>query len=261
MRKLILLFLFPFFLYGQGPISGFRAPEGEIAVALTYSTESFDTYLQPTGNEDRELTAVSYNLFMEAATGSRTSVVLTLPYVETDATNRGLQDASVWLKYLNFQKINRLKTTNVFTAVGLTFPIGNYPTDNPAAIGQQATVFQGRLAYQLRHESGWFINAISGIDFQIAPDSRAAWPLLLRGGFGGPWLYVEAWYELMQSLEAGTSGSTSLAGTGSSWNRVGTTFYVPIRPWVGVTLGGAWILSGEFIGQSSRLNFGTVFKL
>ncbi|MEL6275960.1 MAG: hypothetical protein AAFU03_12735, partial [Bacteroidota bacterium] len=146
-------------------------------------------------------------------------------------------------------------------AIGLSVPVGDYPTDNEAAIGQRATVFQGRLVYQLQHQDGWFLNAASGIDFQLSPDSRSSWPFLLRGGYGGPYFYVEGWFEIVRAIESGVASQTAVAGTGSSWNRLGATVYVPVFKWLGFTVGGAWITSGEFIGQSNRLNLGAVFNL
>ncbi len=246
----------------QGPISGFRQTKGETALALTYSYENYDRYLRPEGNETRTLEATSYSLFVEAATGARSSIVATLPYIRTNSQNSSLQDASIWIKYLNLQEVKKNSLHNVFTAVGLSFPLGNYPIDNAAAIGQKASIFQSRLVYQFQHEQGWFINAASGIDFQFSPEGRASIPLLLRTGYGGPYFYVETWWELVSALNnQNTATSTALAGTGSSWSRAGATLYVPIRPWFGIVVGGAWILSGQYIGQSSRLNVGSVFKL
>lgn len=262
-RFLFLVSSFCFtWLCAQGPISGFKPVKGETAIALMYSSESYNRYLSPQGDEERSLDAISYSFFIEAATGARSSIVATLPYIQTERQNTGLQDASVWLKYLNLQDVKKHSLHNVFTAVGLSFPVGNYPIDDVAAIGQKASIFQTRLVYQFQHELGWFLNAASGIDFQFSPDGRASIPLLLRTGYGGPYFYVEAWWELVSALNGqNTTSSTALAGTGSSWSRLGSTLYVPIRPWFGLTLGGAWILSGQYIGQSSRINIGSVFKL
>ena len=258
---ILLLLTSTLMLTAQGPVSGFPTPKGEVAIALNYGFESYDTYLNPDGNENRELQATSYNLFIEAGTGKQTSLILSLPYVETNAQNSSLQDASLWLKYQNIDSRKGRGRNWLFTAIGATFPIGDYPIDGPFAIGQQAFTMQGRLVYQYQHDDGWFLSAQSGIDFQLSPDSRAIWPVLFRSGYGGPWFYVEGWLEFVSALDNTQAERTALAGTGSSWTRAGTTFYVPIQPWVGVFVGGAWILGGEFIGQSSRINAGVVFKL
>ncbi|MEM6396665.1 MAG: transporter [Bacteroidota bacterium] len=246
--------------YAQGPIAGFAVPKGEVAIALNYATEHYDTYLNPDGDEDRSLTAMSYSLFVEAGLGDQTAIVVSLPYVETNDENSDFQDASIFLKYRNLESRDGEARHWLHTAVGATFPIGNYPTDGEFAIGQQAFVFQGRLVYQYQHDQGWFLSALSGIDFQLSPDSRAVWPLLFRAGYGAPWLYLEGWLEFVTALDGTQGAETALAGTGSSWTRTGATVYAPITPKFGVQVNGAWILGGEFIGRSTRLGGGVVFK-
>lgn len=246
----------------QGPIGGFPTPKGEIVVAPAYSVEKYDTYLLPDGlSEAREIETITYSVFVEAGISDLSSIVATLPWMQTNNREGSLQDASVWLKYMNLDKKTKKGANRVFTAVGLSFPIGNYETQGVAALGQRATVFQGRLAYQYQNDQGWFLHAQSGIDFQIAPESRSTWPLLFRTGYGNKYFYTEAWFETVTALEGGSDVQTAVAGSGSSWNRVGGTLYVPIRPWVGLNVGGAWVLSGDFIGESSRINYGLVFKL
>lgn len=257
----VLIVFSPLNSLAQGPIGGFMPKAGELDVAAAYSYESFDTYFLEEGSEARNLITRSYNLFAEYGLNANSALVATLPYIYTQDDNRGLQDASLWLKYRNSYSQAATGTHSVITAVGLSFPLSNYPVDNSAAIGRRATVFQGRLVYQFNHESGWFIHGQSGIDFQIAPDALAAWPLLVRTGFGGPYFYVEAWYELVRSLETSEQGAAAIGGTGSNWNRLGATLYIPLTPWFGLVGGGAYILSGSFIGQATRWNVGGVWKI
>jgi hypothetical protein len=262
---LIASLLFSCSLFGQGPVSGFLPKKGEIAIATNYAIDRYDRYFLPAGEEEaRTLGIRSYNLFIEAATGNNTSIIATLPYLKVDAAanQSGLQDAGIWLKYANSQRVKKTGLHNLFTSIGLSFPVGNYSTGDPTSIGQRASVFSGRLVYQYQHNSGWFVSAISGIDFQLAPESQIAWPLLLRSGYGGPFFYIEGWLELVRALEVGTTArGSAVAGTGSSWNRIGTTLYFPITSWFGINVGGAWIVSGTYIGASNRYNIGTVFTL
>lgn len=264
MERLLPLCFLTFFctcVRAQGPIGGFPTPKGEVAVALNYSSEKYTEYFLPDDQtEARDVETISYSLFLEAGVSEQTSLIATLPWMRTNDREGSLQDGSVWLKYMNLDKRTERGANRFFTAVGLSFPVGNYETEGIAALGQRATVFQGRLAYQYQHDSGWFLHAQTGIDFQFAPESRSAWPLLLRTGYGGKFFYTEAWFENVSALEAGTGVQTATAGTGSSWRRIGGTLYVPVRPWIGLNFAGAWVLSGEFIGDSSRLSGGLVFK-
>lgn len=246
----------------QGPIGGFPTPKGEVAVALSYSSERYEEYFLPDEQiEAREIETISYSLFVEAGLSDQTALVATLPWMRTNNRAGSLQDASVWIKYMNLDRRAGRAAHRFFTAVGLSFPVGNYETEGIAALGQRASVFQGRLAYQYQHDSGWFLHAQSGIDFQFAPEAQSAWPLLLRTGYGNRYFYTEAWFETVTALESGSGVQTATAGTGSSWRRVGGTLYFPVRPWVGLNFAGAWVLDGTYIGDSSRLSGGLVFKL
>ncbi|WP_116125667.1 transporter [Lewinella sp. IMCC34183] len=247
---------------GQGAISGFPVAEGEVSVAPAWSVERYSEYFGPDGTvEDRDVRTLSYSLFVEAGMNEQTALVATLPYLRTNDDPGSLQDASLWIKYRNLDQRTPAGAHRVFTAVGLSFPVGNYATSGPTAIGQRASVFQGRLVYQYQFDSGFFLHAQSGIDFQFAPESRANWPLLLRSGYGTRYYYFEGWLEFVTTLEPGPAVRSATAGTGSSWRRVGGTLYVPLLPWAGLVGGGAYVLGGEYIGRSTRYNLGMVVKL
>lgn len=246
----------------QGPISGFPTPKGEVAVALSYGRETYDNYFLPDDQQEaRSITTVSYSLFAEAGLTENTAVVVTLPWMRNNDGTGSLQDGSVWLKYMNLDRRRGRAANRFFTAVGLSLPVGNYETEGQEALGQRATVFQGRLTYQYQHDAGWFLSAQSGIDFQIAPEAASAWPLLLRGGYGNKFFYVEGWLEFITSLDGGTTVTGAATGTGSSWRRVGGTVFLPVTKRAGVTLAGARVLSGTFIGDSLRWSAGVVVKI
>lgn len=266
MRRCLPLLCFLTFLCtcarAQGPVSGFPTPKGETAIAISYSKETYDNYFLPEDAEEkREIETISYSLFVETGVSDNMSLIATLPWMQINEDEGSLQDASLWLKYMNLDKRSGRSASRVFTSVGLSLPIGNYETMGNTALGQRATVFQGRLVYQFQHDDGWFLHGQTGIDFQIAPEAQSSWPLLLRTGYGGKFFYTEAWIEFVTALESGSGVQGAAAGTGSSWSRFGGTFYVPVTRWAGLNLGAAWVLGGEFIGESSRLNLGFVFKL
>jgi len=259
----LLLSFLPFTLtFAQGPISGFPTPKGEIVVALSYSEDSYENYFLPDNREEgREITTAIYSLFVEAGLSDKTALVATLPWMRTNDRDGSLQDGSAWIKFMNSDKRRGRTNRRFFTAIGLSFPVGNYETTGVEALGQRATVFQGRFTYQLQHDEGWFLSAQTGLDFQFAPEAAAAWPLLLRSGYGNRFFYVEGWLEFVTALESGTGVNGAAAGTGSSWRRIGGTVYVPLTKWVGLNVGGARVLGGTYIGESGRWNAGVVFKV
>ncbi|PSR11062.1 MAG: hypothetical protein DA408_19935 [Bacteroidetes bacterium] len=258
------LFLF-FYCHGakaQGPISGFMPRPGQLDAAYTYSQEQYDQFFNADGDlQNRRLTARSSNLFLEYGADAKTALVATASYLDHDQLNRGWQDASLWLKYRNERTEQPLGFHNLITAVGLSFPLSNYPTDNPAAIGRRAATFHGRLLWQYEARYGWFVHVQSGLDFQFSPVAQAAIPILVRGGIGTSRYYVDAWVEHYQSLNGNPDNGNLAAGTGSTWTRTGGTCYVPVTPFFGAFVGGAFILGGRNIGKATRWNVGGVFRL
>jgi hypothetical protein len=252
--------LYALLLPAQGPISGFLPRAGQLQFAANYSIESYDTYLRADDAIDQALDSRSYSLFAEYGLAEHNSLVVTLPYVDNGSDNRAWQDAALWFKYRNLRREVDHGQHTLLTAVGLTFPVGNYAADTPLAIGRRATVFGGRLVWQYQDYNGWFLQVQSGIDFQVAPDAAAAWPLLLRAGWGTPWFYVEGWLENYAALETTGNSGNLAAGVQSSWLRTGGTLYFPVRPWLGVQGGWAYMLDGAFIGQSTRWFTGFVLQ-
>jgi hypothetical protein len=258
---LFFLLCFGCTLSAQGPINGFMPKPGQLDVAFTYSGENFTEFFDENGELiPRTIDATSYNLFLEYGFDPKTALVVTAPYISNNPDNEGWQDGSLWLKYRN-DRIERDKGFhNYITSIGLSFPLTNYTNDNPFAIGRRATTFSGRFLWQYDAKYGWFVSAQSGIDFQFAPEALAALPILIRGGIGTRRFYTDIWLEHYQSLQSNNLDDNLASGAGSTWTRVGGTLYAPITPWVGVFTGGALILGGKNIGNSTRWNVGVVFR-
>lgn len=98
---------------------------------------------------------------------SKLNLLLSLPYVSTHATagtlhgQHGLQDLSMWVKWIPFEKDLGNGTISVYTLGGLSFPTTNYIADFlPLSIGLHSTNLTGRLLvdYQL----GRFFATASG---------------------------------------------------------------------------------------------------
>lgn len=260
--RIALYCFLPFTMFAQGPISGFMPQKGQWDIAATYSQEDYDDFFDSSGTiEPRSISQQSINFFLEHGFNTKTSLVITAPYISHDERNKGLQDASFWLKYRNERSPKDHGHLNFITAFGLSVPLSQYPTDNQAAIGNRASTIHGRLLWQYDANYGWFIQIQSGLDFQFSPDAVAAIPILIRGGIGIKRLYADLWFERFQSLTGTPQDGAQTAGTASTWNKMGGTIYVPVKPWIGAFVGGSYILSGKNIGQGLRLNAGLVFRI
>lgn len=251
-------FLIP--LAAQGPISGFLPGEKTTDFAINYGVETYDHYFFGRDKQEVSNTIRSLSLFIEHGFSKRASLIFTAPYIWIDEENEGLQDGIIALKYRNKRKDYNDGNLNLITSIGLSVPISGYDsmTDNP--IGNRAFTFQGRFLMQYNFNLGLFIHLQSGLDFQLAPVSRAAWPMQFRMGFGTKYYYVDGWVEYFRSFSSGTDVQVS-GGSGSDWLRMGGTIYIPVYAGIGVFGSIAYLPTGRNIGQSTRLNTGIVYKL
>lgn len=243
----------------QGPISGFMPGRKVMDVAVSYSSESYSTYLF--GEEKTTLanTIQSYSLFIERGISDSFSLVLSLPYLWIDEENRGLQDANLFIKYRNEHKSFSKGELSFITAVGLSFPASAYPNQTETPIGERATVFQGRFLAQYKFHMGLFLHVQSGINFRLIPTAQSSIPVLFRMGFGGRRFYVDGWLEYLSTFNAGVDDQI-FGGAGSKWVKIGGTLYYPITPLFGAFVGASQTLSGKNIGLASRWNTGMVYK-
>lgn len=253
-------FLFlPVSLFSQGPITGFMPGGKGTDLALTYSFEQYEEYFFGRERQAIDYRVQSINLFIEHGITDSLSVVINLPYLRTDEQNKGLQDGALWIKYRNDQKSYASGSLTQITAVGVSFPLSRYPvlTDNP--IGLRNTILQGRYLGQYQFSNGAFLHLQTGLDFYISPNNQTALPVLIRSGWGNASFYFDAWLEYYHTFSSGTDLQIQ-GGQGSSWWRTGGVLYYAVSQDFGLFLGGAYILKGRNIGQSTRVNTGLVYK-
>lgn len=98
---------------------------------------------------------------------SKLNLLINLPYVSTHATagtlhgQHGLQDLSLWAKWIPFEKDLGNGTISVYTLGGLSFPTTNYIADFlPLSIGLHSTNLTGRL--MVDYQLGRFFATASG---------------------------------------------------------------------------------------------------
>lgn len=246
--------------WGQGPMSGFMNAGGHTDVAVSYATESYRNYRLGTALQRRPNTILSYSLFLEHSVSDRFSLVASVPYLQLAPNNRGLQDGIFGFKFRNRYRQADSYQLNGITSLALSLPLSNYSTGMEDAIGQRALIFQGRMIRQWLFSNGFFVGYKTGIDFMLAPQAQLAVPLLLRTGFGSEQFFTEFWLEWYHTFNT-VDLQQAVAGTGSSWQRLGWSIYKPVLPNVGVVGGVAVFLGGRNIGLGKRFHFGIVYRL
>lgn len=95
-----------------------------------------------------------------------------LNYVSTSASAgvlhgmRGIQDGSLFLKYLALEKTTGRTLWSVFPIVGFSFPVGNYSPDFlPLSIGFRSRTGIGRVTVDVAHGS-WFATASASYHYR-----------------------------------------------------------------------------------------------
>ncbi len=244
----------------QGPVSGFMPGARSTDLALSYGYDAYRTYVFGSEPRAQAVSTQSMNLFAEHGFSRDFSLLVNLPFLWIDPTNRGLQDGSLYLKYRNLYRRRTSGSWNLITGLGLTFPLSNYPVDTETPIGQKAVFFHGRLTAQYRFDHGLFFMGQTGVDFRLLPEALFALPLQFRMGYGYGRFYGDIWLEFLRSLNAGVDEDIQ-GGAGSSWVRVGATLYVELLKNLGLVGQWASFLRGENIGLSTRFGLGLVVKL
>ena len=145
------------FANGQTDIDALMMAKNNFCVGGTYSHSSWKYYWEGTlKRENLNLGTVSSNVF--AAMGNygitdKLNAIFSLPYIKTQASagtlhsDQGVQDLSLWLKWMPVEK--KLTANSVFslyTLGGFSTPLSNYQADYlPMAIGAHSTNVSGRL--------------------------------------------------------------------------------------------------------------------
>ncbi len=246
-------------LLAQGPITGFMPGKKGTDFALTYSHEQYDEYFFGRESQAIDYQVQSVNLFIEHGIMDSLSVVINLPYLYADELNKGFQDGSAWIKYRNGQNRYSSGILTQMIAAGAGFPLSRYPvmTDNP--IGIRNTILHGRYLGQFQFNNGIFVHLQAGLDFYISPNNQTALPAMARTGWGSATFYFDLWLEYYHTFDSGVDRQIQ-GGQGSSWLRTGGVLYYALSKDFGLFAGGAYILSGRNIGQSTRVNAGLVYK-
>jgi hypothetical protein len=143
--------------------------EGSMCTGLMYQTNAWTEYWEGTmkrtapnmGKVSTQMLGAMGNYGIK----DNLNLLFSLPYIKTNASagtlqgQRGLQDFSIWLKYMPIEIENGEHTFSVYTIAGLTVPTSNYIADYlPLSIGLQSKnlSLRGMVDYQYKN---FFITA------------------------------------------------------------------------------------------------------
>ncbi len=268
--------------YAQGLLDGFMRGKGQLVTALSYSHESYETYfvgVNKTQNGNLgSIKTNSVNFFAAGGLTDYLDVVVSLPYIETHATQgfwsdqKDFQDISLFLKGRFFERdFSEKGRLSLIGAIGVVTPLSDYIADAPVSIGSQSTQLEGRFIAQYRTTLGIFVAGQLGyskrgnvnIDRELEVSVPDAWDYIVRAGGSYKKLYADAWFQHQNSRNGTTIGpGVPFPSNEIDFSRVGFTLYHPIPKMenFGVSLSTGFTLSGKNIGKSDRITASLVYN-
>lgn len=168
----LLLFHSPFPALAQTPNDGLMMGKRYLCNVLTYSNSSWSNYWEgPLKRDNPNLgTFTSQNVMFMSAYGitDRLNVIVGLPYVWTKSTGghmagqRGIQDASLFLKGRLFRAEGSAGNFSVLAVGGLSTPVSNYVPDMlpfSIGIGAKTASVRGIVNFTIK---GVYFNGAAG---------------------------------------------------------------------------------------------------
>lgn len=153
-------------LVAQTDIDGITMDKNFLCTGAMYGSSNWDNYWEGTfkrGNANLgTVSSKMYSVMGNYGITNRLNFIFSLPYVTSKASAgqlqkmSGLQDVSLWLKYVLIKKQVGKGNFNLFTIGGLSFPASNYVADYlPLSIGMHSTNLSSRLMADYQYGK-WF---------------------------------------------------------------------------------------------------------
>src|ERR1700733_4216560 len=153
---LLLLLSLPAGLMAQTDEDAIMMTKNNFCIGGVYSYSSWTNYWECTfKRSNANLGTVSTKMFGLMGTygiNKKFNIVVSAPYIETNASAgvlhgmKGIQDLSVWLKWLGWEKHLGNGVLSVYALGGASVPLTNYIADYlPLSIGLQSKTLSGRL--------------------------------------------------------------------------------------------------------------------
>jgi hypothetical protein len=275
----------------QTDIDAIMMEKKNICIGPMFTHSSWTQYWEGTNKrENLNLGTVSANMYSVMGNygiTSKLNFLFGLPYVKTKASAgtlhgmSGLQDASLWLKYMPLEKEIGPGTFSVYGIGGLSFPVSNYVADFlPLSIGMRGTnvSLRGMVDYQIKD---WFATASATyvlrsnieIDRTAYYDTEGhltnkvnmpnVFTYNVRAGYRSDWLIAEA--VLNNMITQGgfdiTRNNMPFPSNQMNATTVGINAKYTLKKIAGLSFtGGAhFTVAGRNVGQSNTYNGGIFY--
>ncbi len=151
--------------FAQTDIDAITMDKHNLCIGPMYSSSSWKNYWEGTYKRDNaNLGTVSskmYSIMGNYGIKDNLNFLFSVPYIINKASAgqlhgmQGLQDVSLWLKYLPVEKEIGKGVLSIYTIAGISVPVSNYVADYlPLSIGLHSRNFSGRI--MLDYQAGNF---------------------------------------------------------------------------------------------------------
>lgn len=145
-----------FLSFAQTEIDGIMMEKNNLCIGTVYQYSSFDHYWEGKLKRDNlnmgTISNQSIGLMGNYGISNNLNAIFSIPYVKTEASagtligQKGLQDFSLTLKYMPFEKQFKKYTVSSYVLGGCSIPTTNYVADFlPLSIGLQSKTASVRL--------------------------------------------------------------------------------------------------------------------
>jgi len=265
--------------------------KNNFCTGVTYDYSSWKDYWEGTFKRNNaNLGTVSTNSFSVMGNyGIRgnLNLLVGLPYVETNASAgtlhgmKGLQDLSLWLKWMPIEKKLGKGVIALYAIGGASIPASNYTTDFlPMSIGSGSKMVSGRILidYQLGHffvTGGYTYTLRSDINIsrtayyttELILSNKVNMPdmdaLTLRTGYRSGRLIAEAVISDMKTLGGFDIRKNDMPFPGNTMNAttLAANFKYTFKKIEGLAIiGGAnTVIAGRNVGQATGFDIGAFY--
>ena len=282
------------------PSTRLRAQTDDDAIMMTknnfcvggnYSYSSWDHYWEGTFKRNNQnLGTVSTKMFGVMGTygvSRKLNIEIGAPYVETKATagtlhgQKGIQDLSLWIKWLGLEQNIGKGVLSLYAIGGGSLPLTNYIADYlPLSIGLQSKTLSGRIMADYQ-QSNFFITGLATYTWRsnITVDESAYYttqeyltnqvqmPDLFsfdfRAGYRSERWIIEALYSDMITLGGFDIRKNSMPFPSNKMNATMGGAHVKYSfkqvDGLSLNLGGSYTLTGRNVGQATTYDAGVFY--
>jgi hypothetical protein len=277
----------------QTEIDGLMMEQHNLCVGAVYGHSSWTNYWEGGLKRDNlnlgTVTAQSLSVNANYGITGKLNIIATIPFVQTSASagqlagQQGLQDLSLFVKWMPYEKDFSENATLSFYAIGgYRFPVSNYVADFlPMSIGLRSQTASLRLMAD--YQGGNFFGTVSGaymLRNNIQIDRNAyyttqmnytnqvsmpnQWNLNLRGGYRTERLIAEAVLDHSYTLGGFDISRNNMPFPSNQMNAttlgIHTKYNFTFLDGLALIAGGNYTIDGRNVGQNTNF-YGGFFYL